>query len=258
MLVLALVACAPREPAPEDLDGLFHWFLANYETASDEEILAAAANLEPLISDPSRGLVTAITPEEQATTGVEHGEDPAEATGIFVAGPVACDFGDYERVHYALDQEGLYETATGDDNKYVAYDRVYTSDLDAYESRETPYLTWDTTYTAKPVLTEYTALIKGGMRYVPGDDTRGPVVLNRAILPNHATFEVETSDYFEQDYQLDILLPAGEGSIHGYAVWRDLSSATLTDESAGVQTLLLDGFEDYDRETELVCAAGGF
>ncbi|MDP2314617.1 MAG: hypothetical protein Q8P41_17065 [Pseudomonadota bacterium] len=265
MLLLSLLACVgPPVEAPLDLDQLLHWFFVHRDTATDEELRAKAANLAPLIGEATRGTVTHLTEDEQAVVAMAEPADPADATGIFITGPVACSFPDFEVVHYALDQEGLYETATGEES-YIAYDRAYTTDLAAYEARTTPNLAWDTTYTIHPVTSTYTALIKGSMRFVPAADADadepggiGPLVVERNHLPSPATFESESSDFFAQDYQLDIMLPSGDSTIHAYAVWRDLSSATLADENEGVQNLILNGLEDFDRDTELVCAAGGF
>lgn len=257
MILPLLLACAKPVAAPDDLDALFHYLWVNYQGGTDEALLAAAANLDPLIGEPSDGLVTGLSADEQATVDVRSGQDVAEATGWFVAGPLGCPFDDTEKILYALDQEGLYESATGRES-YVAYDRVYTSDIDAYVVRETPFLTWTTTYTVTPVFTTYTAVISGSMRYVQEQDGVGPMVLQRSYLPEIATFEGETQDFFEQDYQLDIVLPAGGSSVHGYANWRDLQSAGLEDESAGVQNLLIDGLVDYYADLGTVCAAGGF
>ncbi len=257
MLLASLLACAEPIEAPADLDGLLHWFFVHWEDATDAEIRVAATNLAPLVPTASRGTVTPLTETEQSTVALVGEQDIAEATGIFVTGPVACSFADLERVRYALDQEGLYEAVTGDE-EYIAYDRVYQSDVDAYEARSVPSLTWRTVYSIKPVTTAYTAEVEGAIRFVSEGDEGGPVAVERAFLPSPATFTAETADYFEQDYQVDILLPAEEGSVHAYGVWRDLSSLGLTDESDGVQNLILDGLEQYDRDTELVCAAGGF
>ena len=257
MLLASLLACAKPIEAPADLDGLLHWFFTHWEDATDEELRAAATNLAPLVPTASRGTVSPMTEAEQATVALDGEQDIAQATGIFVVGPVACSFADFERVRYAIDQEGLYEAVTGDE-EYIAYDREYHSDVDAYEARSVPSLTWHTLYSIKPVTTEYTADVEGGIRFVSAEGDSGPVAIERAYLPSPATFAAETSDYFEQDYQVDVLLPAGDGSVHAYGVWRDLSSLGLTDESDGVQNLILDGLEQYDRDTELVCAAGGF
>ncbi len=257
MLLVLLVSCAKPIDAPKDLDALFHYLWLNYQTGSDAEMLAAAANLDPLIGEASDGLLTPLSDAEQATVDVLSGQDVAEATGWFVAGPLGCPFDDTEKILYALDQEGLYESATGKES-YVAYDRVYTSDIDAYVARQTPFVTWTTTYTVTPVFTTYTAEISGSMRYVPEQDGVGPMVLQRSYLPEIATFEAETQDFFEQDYQLDVVLPSGNSAVHGYANWRDLQSAGLEDESGGVQNLLIDGLVDYYDDLGTVCAAGGF
>lgn len=256
-MLLLLSACAKPVDAPEDLDELFHYVWSRYEDGTDEEILAAAANLDPLIQEHGEGIVSDLTEAEQATVDLGSPRDPAEATGMFVSGPLDCAFADTERLLYALDQEGLYETATGEQS-YDAYDRVYTSDLDAYEARETNFLTWTTTYTVTPLFTTYTAVISGSMRYVPEADGVGPVVIQRSYLPDPAVMEGDTEDYFDQDYQLDIVLPKGDISAHAYTFWRDLQSAGLDDESTGVQNLLIDGLNDFYVDAETVCAAGGF
>lgn len=257
MSILLLPACKPRSDAPKDLDALYHYLWLNYEEGTDEDLLAAAANLDPLISEAGNGLLTLLTDDEQATVDVRSGQDPAEATGWFVAGPLACAFDDTERLLYALDQEGLFEDAIGKES-YEAYDRVYTSDIDAYVARETPFITWTTTYTVQPLFSTYTAVISGSMRYVAEQDGVGPMVLQRSYLPDLATFDGETQDFFEQDYQLDVVLPASGSAKHGYANWRDLKSAGLEDEDTGVQNLLIDGLETYYKNLDTVCAAGGF
>lgn len=260
MLLLVLAACEKPVEAPEDLDGLAHFFFARYDTATDEELRVAANNLAPLVQEATRGLVTDLSDEEQATVPTVPPGDPADATGMYITGPIACAFEDLEVVNYALDQEGLYEAVTGDE-EYIQYSRRYTSDLAAYEARQEPFLTWVTEYTVQPVPISpaYSATIDGGMRYVPADDEgAGPVVLSRSVLRTPAVFADETEDFFAQDYQIDVMLPDGDGSVHLYVAWRDLSNFGQTDETEGVQNLLLDGYEDFDRDTEGVCAAGGF
>jgi len=259
LLPLVLVGCKKPVEAPEDLDSLLHFLWATYETGSDEELLAAAANLGPLVQEASSGLVSHLTDAEQATVDLDPPRDIALATGVFVAGPMACPMAPLERILYALEQEQIYEEATGKES-YDAYERHYTSDFAAYEARTEPYLTWQTTYTVTPVFSTYTAVISGGMRFVPEVDGVGPMVIQRSWLPSPAVFENDDGpDYFDQDYQLDVLLPDGDdASVHAYATWRDLRSAGLQDESAGVQGLLIGGLEDYDRDTEVVCATGAF
>lgn len=258
LLPLLLVGCKKPVEAPEDLDSLFHFFWSTYAEGTDEELRAAAANLAPLLQEPLSGVVTHLSDAEQATVELDPARDVALATGVFVAGPVDCAMGPLERIYYDLEQERIYEEATGKE-AYDAYERHYTNDFDAYVARTAPYLTWQTTYTVTPVLATYTAVISGGMRFVPEADGVGPIVIQRSWLPSPAVFENDDGpDYFDQDYQLDVVLPDGDTSVHAYATWRDLQSAGLQDESAGVQNLLIDGLEDYDRDTEVVCATGNF
>lgn len=256
-MLLLLLACKQPDQAPEDLDALFHWFWTHYDTGTDEELRAGGANLAPLIEAASQGLVTNLDKEEQDLVELDQPGDPAEATGVYVAGPMACTLEDLEAIYSHVDQEELFESATGRES-YDAYERHYTSDFDAYMARTTPFLTWVTTYTVTPVLSTYTAVIDGGMRFIPAGEEGESLVVQRSVLPAPATFEGNSNDFFEQDYQLDIIIPVGSAAAHAYVTWRDLQSAGLEDESNGVQNILLDGLEDYDRDTEVVCAIGGF
>ena len=62
---------------------------------------------------------------------MEETEEPVgEASGIFFANIINCPINSVERGVYALNQD---ERHPGD---YSAYNREYTMDLDAYESRE--------------------------------------------------------------------------------------------------------------------------
>ena len=255
MLWMLLVGCAKVEEAPATVDDLLHWFWTQYETATDDEVRTRAAELDTLTAEPLRGTYSDLTDEEQATVTMDEPIDPADARGIFIAGDVACTFDDLEQVRIALDQKGLYEAANGGE-AYIAYDRAYTSDLAAYPGVP---LTWDTTYTVKPVLSEYTLFVHGGARLVPEADGVGPVFLSRVWAPAPATFRDDNSnDYFRQDYQIDVNLPRGDATVHLYGTWRDLSSLGFTLEEQGTVNTLLDGYEDYDRDTEAVCANGGF
>jgi hypothetical protein len=256
MMLAVLTACATPEKASEEIDGSLHWFFANFETATDDEMRDAVLDLD--LGVAATGTVGDLTADEQATVELDSPRDIADVTGLFITGPVACTFEDNEIVHLLLDQNGVYEEATGKP-PYDEYERVYTSDDAAYLARETSFLWWETTYTVTPVFQQYTAFIVAGVRYVPEKDGVGPILIERDHLPSPATMTGQTEDFFDQDYQIDIVVPDGEDStLHAYAMWRDLQSAGLQDEDKGVQNLLLDGLDDFDRDTEKVCALGNF
>jgi hypothetical protein len=256
MMLAWLLACAPKE-APTAVDGSLHWFFANFESATDEEMREAVLDLDMA---EGRGIVDDLTADEQATVELDPPRDIGAVTGLFLAGPVACSIEDNETVHLLLDQDGVYTEATGS-SSYDAYSRVYTSDADAYFAREENILWWETTYTVTvPIVgTTYTAVIEAGIRYVPEADGVGPIVIERDHLPAPGTMEAENNDFFDQDYQIDVILPDGLGaSKHAYAVWRDAVLGGLADEEDFTQTVMLDGLEDYDRDTEKVCELGNF
>lgn len=253
-MLAVLVACKHPEPAPEAVDGSLRWFFANFETATDEEMRDALGELD---FAEDQGVLDPLTAEEQATVELDGDKDPAKATGLFIAGPMTCTFEDLEATHWYPDQEALYEDRTGGE-RYDEYDRQFTTDLDAYLARETPYVWWETTYTVTVALSTYTAFVVAGLRYVPEADGVGPIVIERDFMPSPAEFAGETDNYMEQDYQIEVLVPDGDTSRHAYAMWRDLRSFGIEDEDEGAQNLILDGLEDFDRDTEKVCEVGGF
>lgn len=251
-MLLMLMACAKVEPAPEDLDGIFHYFWLHAEDGTPEQINEATLNLEAQVAgasleDPLKGSVTDLSAEEVAV--VEMDVDPSIAAGIFFVNPVVCTTDQIEKITYWQDQREIYPD-------YSEYDRQYTSSLDDYLARTTDTITWDTSYKANYVgAGDFTSRVLGSMRRVETEDF-GPVLIIRAWIPEPAVFENGKS-VFDQDFQLEIYYERDERLIHTYPIWRHLEiNDTLNTDNEGFQGLLINSLLGYDDDNEKLCEEG--
>ncbi len=249
-LFFCLLACKPVEPAPDDLETLFHWMWAGFEDEEDARLREGGVNLEALVSEALTGSLEDLTPDEQSVVELDAPADPAEATGIFLAGELLCDMATLESIVIDLDQLALYPDA------YDTYERTYLDDADAYLDRAAPMLGWETNYTTTPPIgAPYSERLYGGVRWVPAGDEGGALLLARVWMPEPAVFE-SGSARFEQDYQIEAYVERSDGVlVHAYAIWREFDlGAGLDMENEGVQRLTLDSLGDWDRATEQRCA----
>lgn len=245
----SLSGCRKVEEAPEDVDGLLHFFWQNAE-ADDDVLAGGIANLHAAagsaLDDVLDGNVSRLTADETALVpGVD--ADPAAAAGIFMLNTFACDPAQLESILVFQAQDELR------DNTYDAYARTYTSDLAAYESGAAPTLSWDISLSAQIVLSSYSSELMGDIRNVPTET--GRTFVQRTWFTEAATFE--NNNTWTQDYQLEVYYERAPGEIvHLYGMWRELDVAGFTSENSGVQRQVLNGMKDWDDDTEALCAEG--
>ena len=177
------IACKSVEPAPTDIDGLSHYFWQHYDDETPEflaeGIRSAFLAIDPeTLEEPLRGTISDLTREELDLIGKTE-EPVGEASGIFFANIINCPINSVERGVYALNQD---ERHPGD---YSAYNREYTMDLDAYESRENDWLGWHTTYSVDRLGVKMTVDIDGTIRYTsdidPETTPQGDFFLSRGF-----------------------------------------------------------------------------
>ena len=257
-ILLATLGCRAPEPAPDDLDGLFHYYWDHYQDGDARDLADALAALDAAIPHdalPLRGAQTRLTSGQLATVGLEGIADPSRANGFFVITEMTCTLDELEEIFIALDQDVLHP------NTYDAYERVYTSDLDPYLAREVEHLTWLTTLDASPAGFAYTERLSGGVRWVPGRDATGPesaTLVGRTWLLEPAT-EDEPDQSFDQDYQLDVYYERAPGEVvHVYGIWREITikvlGATQTqDDNALIQVTLSESEKWDKRVAEDLC-----
>ena len=255
MLFITFLACKSVDPAPEDIDGLSHYFWENYGNDDDPLISLGIQNaflaIDPdNLTEALKGSISNLTREELALVGKEQ-ENPDEMSGIFFANIINCPISVVEKGVYATNQDERHE---GD---YSEYNREYTSDLDSYESRETNRLSWSTNYTVETIGQRLSVHINGEIRYIEdtSEDSKGPIVLSRGVLAEDAYFEGSDDRGMFQDYQLEVYFPISETeTVHYFTIWRDMVyTSTIDFSSETMQEIVLDGLIDWDLDAEAEC-----
>lgn len=250
MLLFAMMfGCRGVDRAPDDLDGLVHYFWQH--PADDEALADAVLQLHELqgasLEETTDGVVSRLTLEEATLVdGVD--DDPAQAAGIYMLNPMSCDIDTLEQVLAALDQD---EQRRG---TYEEYERTYTSDPEAYFARTTPELTWDISLEATVVFSRYTSELSGGIRRV--ETEIGPMIFARTWFREPAEFGGNST--WEQDYQMEVYYERAPGDIvHLYAMWRELEVSSFSSEDESIQRSVLNGMADWDEDTEDLCESFG-
>lgn len=243
MLALLLACGPPPKEAAPDLESSMHLAWQTVETGTPEEWVALTNDLDALIGEEVvKGTLEDLSDAEQALVPLEDPIDIGLAQGLVFGGNLACGLDEVDPVLYALEQDEIF-------SGYSAYERDYTSDVDAYEARDVDTLTWHTVYSAT-VLNTYTAEIDARLRWMGSDP---PVLVERAWMPTPSTFE-RGDDRFDQDYQLQVFWERDDGTTRfAYGMWRDLEYGGYTLENEGVQTLILNKLEDWAEELGEAC-----
>jgi len=257
-LFLALSAgCKKVEPAPADLDSLFHWFWANFEAAESADIGEAADDLHAVVDGGSLdevmdGSITLMSDAEVAAVSFQGpAPDPSTAAGMFLVNAFDCRLAHLEDLLSYPDQDTLYEGV------YDRYDRSYTSDRDAFASGQSDTLSWEVDYEATLLGATYQSLLSGGLRRAEGGPG-GAVLMARTWLLEPADFEEGSSKSFPQDFQIEVFYERAPGEIlHAYGLWREMElggGLSLNDE--GSVRIILNNLADWDDQTETLCAEG--
>lgn len=257
-LLIATAGCRPVPEAPEDVDGLMHYFWQKVDAGEDDEIAQGVVNLHAAIDgdgldETEDGQLTSLDVDEIALVGSD--ADPTEAVGIYMVNPLTCDLETVDDIVIALHQDELYDS-------FDAYERTYTSDEAAYSSREVSTLTWTVEYTVTVTLAgTYSATLRSGARWVPAlnDDLSpfGPVLITWSTLAEPGEFE-GGDGVFDQDYRVEVYYQPDAGRvIHSEAIWRHMDAGLVTMESEDIRRLVLDGLADWDDQTDVICEAGG-
>lgn len=262
VVLLISVGCQDVEPAPEDLDGLFHYTWAKYADGLDEELAQAVTNFDVAVDaegleEVIDGSLSEFTRDEMDLVDMRGDADPGELAGMYLANSLDCTLAQVEAIVTALDQDELY---TGE---YEAYDRRYTSDADAYWAREASHLAWDVDISAEFVAgAMYSEFIHGGARYVPDVDDQvspfGPGLVTRTWMPEEAQFDNDDY-YFTQDYQLEIYYEREPGRvIHLYGLWRHSGWLDLNTDDEFLVRQILNALAAWDARTVELCGSGDF
>lgn len=267
--LMALVmgsGCKKVEPAPKELDDLFHYGWSLFESGEDEELAQAVVNFHAALEgdameDALDGNISALSLDETGLVGREE-VDPALAIGMYIARPVACDLDSLVDILVAPNQDELY------DGVYDEYSRDYAEEPDAFAGGELETLSWDLEYTSSLLGATYTATADGMLRRVPvleGTDAEGgelspygESIWFRSYAPGPAEFEGDNNKNVNQDYQLEAFWEPEPGRIlHVYAMWREANYGSGYDTaSEGVQRIIVNNMASWDDNTEVLCEEG--
>lgn len=248
----SLIGCRGVKAAPEDLDGLLHWFWDHGDTVDADDFSESVATLHGVagaaLDAKVDGEVSRLS-AEQVEPYDRPDVDPATAAGIFLLNPFACEPDALERILIHLAQDELYEGV------YDRYARTYTSDRDAYLARDVDRLGWDVEIEASILGSAYSEKISGSIRAV--DTEHGQAFLTRTWLTEPADFGGGGKSW-PQDWQLELYYAPEPGRIvHLYGMWREMSlGAGLSMDGGAVQRVTLNNLADWDRQTEALCAEG--
>ena len=255
MLLFVVLACKSVDPAPEDLDGLIHYFWNGFDE-SDSTVQMGIVNFHDHIkgddfSQIIDGSVTNLNTEQTAMVG-KPDSITEKLSGVFFTNVVNCPLTSIEKNIYALNQEELHP------NTYDEYNRIHTSDVAAYEAREVNTISWETNYAISGFGYAYEAQVNGNLRYVSTQEESpfGPVLLSISVLKNPSYFDEDSdSRGMFQDFQMEMYYERAPGeSIHLYAIWREMIMAGNIDfSSESAQRLVLDGLLEWDVEMENSC-----
>lgn len=249
-----VTGCKAVDPAPDDLDGLFHWFWLHYDDGTDADLLDAVANFHDAaqadaIDGVTDGLLSEFTREEMDVVAMRDDADLDELTGMFLSNSLPCTTPQVDEIVTSLDQMTQYDGA------YDAYERTYTSDAEAYFARTEPTLSFSSEIAATLLGTPYTETILGTARWVPADDDHpfGPVLIARYWLPEQAVFGNDDF-FFTQDYQLEIYYQRDDGQlVHLYGLWRNMGFGQASTADESIQRQVLNGLADWDEQTATLC-----
>ncbi len=247
--------CRNVEPAPEDLDGLAHWYLDTFWEAEASAVIEAtqqydaAAGGRVAASDGAweRGSLTDLTPDEILPLDFDgDAPDPALAAGFYLLDAFDCTLPALDDVLIALNQDELYE------GWYEAYDRTYTTDEAVYLSGETDLVRWHIDIENKLLNTPFDERLHGALRYHQAESGEAAIV-QLTWMPTPAVFE-QGDKVFAQDYQIEVYYEASPGRVsHLYGLWREVQAAGFTAESDAFVNTVLNNLEDWDETTGQLC-----
>jgi len=253
--------CRKIDPAPNELDALFRFFFTEFEDAEDETMAEAVRNLDGLLEEDDDGelvyedgTITDLTQEDVDRTGYTHA-DPADAVGLYMVNPVACDMDQMVELVTMKDQIGTYGT-------FASFDREWISDVPAFRDGEELTASWFDIFRYENGLLniDYVAHNDGSGRWIPelsDEETPfGPVLITRRLMVEPAEIAIDGHSY-TQDWRGELYYQRAPGSIgHVVVMWREAVFGSLSGEEEFAQRTVLNGLKDWDRDSDKACEDG--
>jgi hypothetical protein len=251
--------CEQLDPAPEDLDGLFHYFWSLHDDGVHEELASGVANADLALAgvdlaEEIDGTLSDLDGDEAALVGMAGDVDPTEAQGLYLVDLLPCTLDQVESITLDEDLGALFA------DEYALIEREVTSDLASYLDRTTDRATWTTLYEDDLGGADYERSHEGGIRRVPdlgeGLSPLGEALLTREWLLSPADFGGGET-FWDQDYQVDVYYERAEGEVvHLMGLWRLVGMGEITSENEFMQTMILRSRSNWDERMAEICVAG--
>lgn len=267
-LFVALGACERPDPAPADLEALVRFAFGHYppDGANDQSLADAATNLRLWLESEVGSAEEPWDAElQERLSDIELDTlDPAPevregsaALGVFSVQRTSCSLAEWEEIYLENDQASLFPGA------YASYERHDQSDFDCFRDGRCGEATWHADIVKEQVILgtiTYEFEVRSGIRRVeavpPGGEDPVEARLSRTWMLRPATLSTPDLGDFRQNYQLEILLPEGDGGLHFFALWTDLQSETLNTESSVFVDGYVDGLHDTFADLDVLCEGG--
>ncbi|MCB9745527.1 MAG: hypothetical protein H6740_23310 [Alphaproteobacteria bacterium] len=254
MNLLLLLACKAPDPAPTEVEGLSHYLLERYDDEAPDALLDAADNLAAWYSaevgeGDLGGTLGDLSREALDTMDMPPEVDPSEVIGIFHVTPQACAMDDVVAIFLNAHQDELFG------GSYVAYERAFRGDVACFPPMDCERATWDVDITSEFALgIQMRYPLISGVRWA-SDGERAPVMLSRTHMPEPA--DADDPAYFDQSYQIEVLVPRGDDVLHLYALWNAGGVDGLDPEADFWKDQYLQGLIDYNQRIDELCATRG-
>ncbi|MCB9663690.1 MAG: hypothetical protein H6732_06240 [Alphaproteobacteria bacterium] len=278
LLALTAAGCAPPPPGPRDLTETMRAFWRTMTTAEDEELLryltaaVEQVDAEELEGGPVAGTQLAFrAPDLEVVDfhepdGSPRGRpDPDKALPAYLLGRLDCTVEQFLDVIVTDDQNAAYGSVRNGDTPYEAYSRKYHTSKRDFRSGASRTMSWEgslTTYV--PLAGTYVYDFRSDARRVAIPDDlveelglgHDEFVMTRTWLPYPAAWE--GSSTFDQDYQLEVVIPwTATEVVKIYPVWREWSTPLGDFGNGTVIEITLGQMRAWDESTQKLCQGEG-
>jgi hypothetical protein len=246
-IVLSTGCKAPIE-APEEVDALSAYLMANWDTEDEEVLAAGVQNLDTFLAaadmtaDLNDRTVTLSVLENENLGGLvqPEGIDPALQIPVAVWGLSAHEID----AHVELVSDPNQICIASDSTVYQG--REFTSDLVCWESGECRRLETFNEVRTETALADVWLDMEGSFRRVLLEDGRD-ALLGRGYMPQQYIADNGSSSW-DQRYTLDVWIPTDGGTFRYYAMWSSVTLGGVGDDVYA--NLVKSGVQEYYDNTD--------
>lgn len=256
LAVLAVLACKPVTPAPQDLDALTHFFFLEFDNPEEDLLVQGVENLEAIerregLPEGFSGGLTRVGRDHRRAVGMPPSANFEAIHGVFeLVERAGCSADDMGNLYRFDDQILLFP------NEYEAYDRTYDGNQDCFVDRTCDRMEYSVTIAQKLLgkSLDYTLVVQLRRLRDDADDTAALMV--RTFLPDEALVGGSTDGIatWDQSYQVEVVFSSGKRrSVHHYGLWNSGSLPGIAPDADVWGQQYLDGVQDYNDRLDELC-----